>query len=64
MWDGSGFSITPDSDIDAPLQSCSSASNQFGFVITNHAFNADDVDFKVKYTQLLLLTIKMVMEVI
>ena len=49
MSDGNGVSFP--SDIDVQLQSNSSAQDEFGVVITTHAFNADDVDFKVDYTQ-------------
>ena len=49
MSDGNGVSFP--SDIDVQLRSNSSASYEFGVVITTHAFNADDVDFEVDYTQ-------------
>lgn len=49
MTDGNGVSFP--SNIDVELRSNSSASNEFGVVITTHAFNASDVDFKVDYTQ-------------
>ena len=49
MFDGNGVSFPSVTDV--VLQSDSSNSSQFGVVITKHAFNEEDVDFQVEYSQ-------------
>ena len=49
LFGGNGVSFPTDTEV--VLESTSSTSSEFGVVITKHAFNADDVDFKVDYTQ-------------
>ena len=49
MFSGNGVSFPSDTEV--VLQSDSDQSSEFGVVITTHAFNDDDVDFQVDYTQ-------------